>query len=124
MRIKTIKGHQGIGTEGKDATYVEAAWWGKYRWWRYLLGLVVILFAGLVVGGIVAPRIAFLFGGQEGFAAFRRLDYAAFGPVGGFVAFRAIFPFFLAGILIAVTLVHRRHPRTLVTAREQISWRR
>lgn len=66
MRIKTIKGHQGIGTEGKGATYVEAAGWGKYRWWRYLLGLVFILFTGLVVGGIVAPRIAFLLGGQEG----------------------------------------------------------
>lgn len=124
MRFKTIKGKPGIGTEVKDATYVEAAKWGKYRWWRYVLGLVVIFFVGLVVGGIATSRIAFLLGGQEGFAAFRRLDYAAFGPVGGFVAFRAIFPFFLAGILIAVTLIHQRHPRTLVTAREKISWRR
>ena len=124
MRIKAIKGQQGIGTEVKDATYVDAAGWGKYRWWRYLLGLVVIFFVGLVVGGIATPRIAFLLGGQEGLAAFSRLDYAAFGPVGGFVAVTAIFPFFLAGILIAVTLIHERHPRTLVTAREQISWRR
>ena len=124
MQFKATKGHQGIGTEGKDATYVEAAGWGKYRWWRYLLGLVVIFFVGLVVGGIATPRIAFLLGGQEGLAAFSRLDYAAFGPVGGFVAVMASFPFFLAGILIAVTLVHRRHPRTLVTAREKISWRR
>jgi membrane protease YdiL (CAAX protease family) len=124
MRIKATKGHQGSGTEGKGATYVEAARWGKYRWWRYVLGLVVIFFVGLVVGGIATPRIAFLFGGQEGLATFRRLDYAAFGPVGGFVAVTAIFPFFLAGILLAVTLVHRRHPRTLITARERISWRR
>ncbi|NJL39804.1 MAG: CPBP family intramembrane metalloprotease [Leptolyngbyaceae cyanobacterium SM1_4_3] len=124
MRSKATKEHQGIGTEVKDATYLEAARWGKHRGWRYLLGLVVIFFVGLVVGGIATPRIAFLLGGQEGFAAFRRLDYAAFGPVGGFVAFRAIFPFFLAGILLAVTLVHRRHPRTLITARERISWRR
>ncbi len=124
MRIKATKGHQGSGTEGKDTTYVEAARWGKYRGWRYVLGLVVIFFVGLVVGGIATPRIAFLFGGQEGLAAFSRLDYAAFGPVGGFVAVTAIFPFFLAGILIAVTLVHRRHPQTLITARERISWRR
>jgi uncharacterized protein len=124
MKFKAIKGQQGSGTEGKDATYVEAARWGKYRGWRYVLGLVVIFFVGLVVGGIATPRIAFLLGGQEGLAAFKRLDYAAFGPVGGFVAVTAIFPFFLAGILIAVTLVHQRHPRTLVTAREKISWRR
>jgi hypothetical protein len=32
------------------------------------------------------------------------------------------FPFFLAGVLIAVILIHRRHPRTLVTARERIDW--
>lgn len=82
MRIKAIKGKQGIGTEVKDAAYIEAAGWGKYRWWRYLLGLVVILFAGLVVGGIATPRIAFLLDGQEGLAAFSRLDYATFGPVG------------------------------------------
>ncbi|GAB4382405.1 MAG: type II CAAX endopeptidase family protein [Elainellaceae cyanobacterium] len=124
MRIKATKGHQGSGTEGKGATYVEAARWGKYRGWRYVLGLVVIFFVGLVVGGIATPRIAFLFGGQEGLAAFSRLDYAAFGPVGGFVAVTAIFPFFLAGILIAVTLVHHRHPQTLITAQERISWRR
>ncbi len=82
MRIKAIKGQHGSGTDVKDATYVEAARWGKYRGWRYVLGLVVILFAGLVVGGIATPRIAFLLGGQEGLAAFSRLDYAAFGPVG------------------------------------------
>jgi hypothetical protein len=124
MRIKAIKGKQGIGTEGKDATYVDAARWGKYRWWRYLLGLVVIFFVGLVVNGIAVPRVAFLLGGQEGLAAVNRLDYAALGLVGGFVAFRASFLFFLAGILIAVTLIHQRHPRTLITARERISWRR
>ena len=44
MRIKAIKGKQGIGTEAKDSTYVEAARWGKHRGWRYVLGLVVILF--------------------------------------------------------------------------------
>jgi uncharacterized protein len=124
MRIKATKGKQGIGTEVQDATYVEAAGWGKYRWWRYVLGLVVILFVGLVVGGIATPRIAFLLSGQEGLAAVSRLDYAALGSVGGFVAVMASFPFFLAGILIAVTLIHQRHPRTLVTAREKISWRR
>ncbi|MBW4445150.1 MAG: CPBP family intramembrane metalloprotease [Plectolyngbya sp. WJT66-NPBG17] len=124
MKFKAIKGHLGIGTEVKDTTYVEAARWGKYWGWRYVLGLVVILFAGLVGGGIAAPRIAFLLSGQEGLAAFRRLDYAALGPLGGFVAVMASFPFFLAGILIAVTLIHQRHPRTLITARKTINWLR
>jgi uncharacterized protein len=43
MRINATKGKQGIETEVKDTTYVEAASWGKYRGWRYVLGLVIIL---------------------------------------------------------------------------------
>ncbi|MBE9228565.1 CPBP family intramembrane metalloprotease [Phormidium sp. LEGE 05292] len=124
MRIKAIKGKQGIGTDVKDATYVEAAGWGKYRWWRYLLGLMIILFAWMVVANFASALVALALGGKEGVAAFSRLDYAAFGPLGGFVVSMAGFPVFLAGILIAVTLIHQRHPRTLITAREQISWTR
>jgi hypothetical protein len=85
MTINAIK------TDVQDATYVEAARWGKHRGWRYVLGLVVIFFVGLVVGGIATPRIAFLFGGQEGLATFRRLDYAAFGPVGASLRSRQFF---------------------------------
>jgi uncharacterized protein len=124
MRIKAIKGKQGIGTEVKDATYIEAAGWGKYRWWRYVLGLMIILFAWMVAANFVSAIVALALGGKEGVAAFSRLDFAAFGSVGGFVVSMAGFPVWLAGILIAVTLIHQCHPRTLVTAREKISWRR
>lgn len=55
MKINAIK------TEVQDATYVEAARWGKHRGWRYVLGLVVILFAGLVVlaGSAVTAPVLF-----------------------------------------------------------------
>jgi uncharacterized protein len=124
MRIKATQGKKGIGTEGQDATYVEAAGWGKYRGWRYLLGLMIILFAWMVVANFASAIVAIAIGGKEGAAAFGRLDFAAFGSVGGFVVSMAGFPVWLVGILIAVTLIHQRHPRTLVTAREKISWRR
>ncbi|MBE9214104.1 CPBP family intramembrane metalloprotease [Plectonema cf. radiosum LEGE 06105] len=116
MKIKAIKGHQGSGAEGKDATYVEAARWGKHRGWRYVLGLVVILFAWLVVGTGASVLVAFAFSGQP--------DYYVLGPLGKFLFVMVGFLFFLAGVLIAVSLIHRRHPRTLVTAQEKISWRR
>ncbi|BAY91396.1 MULTISPECIES: CPBP family intramembrane glutamic endopeptidase [unclassified Tolypothrix] len=116
MRIKATKGKQGIGTEVKDATYVEAARWGKYREWRYVLGLVVILFSWLVIGSLASVFVAFALSGQP--------DYSVLDPFGKFLFVMAGFPFFLAGVLIAVTLIHRRHPRTLITAREKISWRR
>jgi uncharacterized protein len=124
MKFQGIKGHQRIGTDVKDAIYVEAARWGKYRGWQYVLGLVVILFAWLVVGGIAAPLVAFLLGGQEGLIAFGQADYSLLGPFGNFLAIMAGFPFFLAGIFIAVVGIHRRSLRTLVTARGRISWRR
>lgn len=124
MKFKATKGKQGIGTEVKDTTYVEAARWGKYRGWRYVLGLMIILFAWMIAANVASALVALSLGGREGAAALGRLDYAAFGPVGGFVVVMAGFPVFLAGILIAVTLIHQRHPRTLITAREQISWRR
>ena len=124
MRIKTIKGRTGIGTEVQDATYVEAARWGKHRGWRYVLGLVVILFAWLVVGTVGSALVAFVLGGQEGFAAFRRADLAALGSVGSFLVIMVGFPFFLVGIFLAVSLVHRRPLQTLITAQEKINWRR
>ncbi|MBD2100010.1 CPBP family intramembrane glutamic endopeptidase [Leptolyngbya sp. FACHB-261] len=116
MKFKAITGKQGIGTEVQDATYVEAARWGKYRGWRYVLGLVVILFAWLVVGTGASVLVAFALSGQP--------DYYVLGPFGKFLYVMVGFPVFLAGVLIAVTLIHRRHPLTLITARKKISWRR
>ncbi|MBD2034858.1 CPBP family intramembrane metalloprotease [Leptolyngbya sp. FACHB-321] len=124
MRSNVIKGHQGIGTGVKDATYVEAARWGKYRGWRYVLGLVVILVAQLIVGTFASALVAIAISGQEGLAAYTQQDFSAIGSVGGFLVSMAGFPFFLAGILIAVSLIHRRYPRTLITARERIRWSR
>ncbi|MBW4577972.1 MAG: CPBP family intramembrane metalloprotease [Tildeniella nuda ZEHNDER 1965/U140] len=100
----------------KNATYVEAARWGKYRGWRYVLGLVVILFAWLVVGTGASVLVVIAFSGQP--------DYSMLGPLGKFLYIMVGFPVFLAGVLIAVTLIHRRHPLTLITARKKISWRR
>jgi uncharacterized protein len=103
MKFKAIKGKKGIVTDVKDATYVEAARWGKCRGWRYVVGLVVILFAWLVVG-----TVGNALDGQE-------------GSVGSFLVIMAGFTFFLAGILLAVSLVHHRPLQTLIAAREKIS---
>ncbi len=108
----------------KNVTYVEAARRGSHRWWRYLLGLVIILFAWLVVGTVASLLMAIAIGGQEGFAAFRQADYSALGSVGSFLVIMAGFPCFLGGTLLTVSLIHRRPPLTLITAQEKISWYR
>jgi membrane protease YdiL (CAAX protease family) len=85
---------------------------------------VVILVAQQVVGTVASALVAIAISGQEGLAAFTQRDYSAIGSVGGFLVLMAGFPFFLVGILIAVSLIHRRYPRTLITARERIDWHR
>ncbi len=46
----------------KNATYVESARWVKYRGWRYVLVLVIILFAWLVVGTVASLLVAIAIG--------------------------------------------------------------
>jgi membrane protease YdiL (CAAX protease family) len=116
MKFKATKGKPRIGTEVKDVTYVEAAKWGKYRGWRYILGLVIILFAWLIVGTGASLLVAIALSGQP--------NHAALSPVGQFLYIMVGFPFFLAGILLTVSLVHRRPLRTLITARKKINWHR
>lgn len=116
MRFKAIKGKPRIGMELKDATYLEAARWGKYRGWRYVLGLMIILFAWLIIGSGASVLVAFALGGQA--------DPSGLGLVEYYLFVMASFLCFFAGVLIAVSVVHRRHPRTLVTARERIDWHR
>lgn len=108
----------------KNATYVEAARRGSHRRWRYLLGLVIILFAWLVVGTVASLLVAIAIGGQEGFAAFRQGDYSALGSVGSFLVIVAGFPCFLGGTLLTVSLIHRRPPLTPIAAQEKIRWYR
>jgi membrane protease YdiL (CAAX protease family) len=124
MKMQNTERTEGITAEAKKVTYVEAARWGKHRGWRYLLGLVIILFAWLVVGSVGSAIAAFALDGSEGFEAFRRADLAALGSVGSFLVIMTSFPFFLAGILLTVSLVHRRPLQTLITVRKKISWRR
>lgn len=70
MKFKAIKGHpikgqQGIGTDVQDATYVEAARWGKYQWWRYFLGLMIILFAWMIAANFASAIVALAIGGKD-----------------------------------------------------------
>lgn len=113
-----------IAAGARVRTYVAAAREGRARWWRYLVGLVVILFAWAVLANAAAALVALALGGPEGAAAFGRADFSSFGPVGGFLVSMAGWPVTLGAILVVVALLHRRHLRTLVTAADRIDWRR
>jgi phytanoyl-CoA hydroxylase len=90
------------------AQYLALADAGRNAWWRYLLGVIVIA-AGWIIGGGYA------------YALVRHLPL---GAVTEFVAINASILMLLAGVVAAVTVLHRRSWRTLVTPYAQIDWRR
>ncbi|WP_242018271.1 hypothetical protein [Synechocystis sp. FACHB-383] len=100
--MQNIQRTQGIIAEAKKVTYVEAARWAKYRGWRYVLGLMIILFAWLIVGSGANVLAAFTLGGQA--------DTSGLGLVEYYLFVMASFLCFFAGVLMAVSLVHRRSP--------------
>ncbi|GAA4989001.1 type II CAAX endopeptidase family protein [Pseudonocardia tropica] len=114
--MKILKTPGDVTGRTTQPTYVDEAGRGEYRWWRYLLGLVVILVLYLVVGTAASLALVYAFTGG--------LVVSALSPPAGFVVTMAGFPFFVAGIVLTVTRIHRRPLRTLVTARERIDWRR
>ena len=105
----------------RPETYLEAGRRGKNAWWRYLLGFVFIVFMWYVVGGWASVALGKVLGiSPEQFAS----DPSAAGPIAGFLVIIAPYPVFLLGIVLAVALLHRRSPLTLVTGRRSVDWRR
>ena len=104
-----------------NETYLEVGRRGKNTWWRYLLGVVFVVFLWFVVGGWASVALGNLLGISPGQIA---TNPSAAGPIAGFLVICAPYPVFLLGSVLVVTLLHRRSPLTLVTGRRSIDWGR
>jgi membrane protease YdiL (CAAX protease family) len=109
------------GSSGVNETYLEAGRRGKNSWLRYLLGVVFILFMWFVVGGWVSVALGSLLNAPTGQIA---TEPSLAGPIAGYLVISASFPVFLLGSVLAVALLHRRSPLTLVTGRRSVDWGR
>jgi membrane protease YdiL (CAAX protease family) len=89
--------------------YLTLARLGRNEWWRYALGAAVILFSWIVLGWIPYGWITALGGGAL---------------LADFVAVNFSIAMMLAGLIVAVKLIHRRALLTLVTGEGGIDWRR
>ena len=95
--------------------YVNEVRQGRHQWGN-LLGMLIILFAWLIVGTAVSLLITY--------AATGGVDTTKLTPLMGFVVTMAGFPIFLLGICFVVRFIHRRPVRSLITSRGRVDWGR
>jgi uncharacterized protein len=114
--------------------YLDAVHQGKNEWWRYVLGVILILGVGLVVGSIVSaivglillllnhPNPAIFTDGKR----FERalLDLFEQPTVPGFICQNLQFVVLMLGIAITVKLIHQRRFRSLISPAATFSVRR
>jgi membrane protease YdiL (CAAX protease family) len=98
---------------------------GKNEWWRYLLGIVLILSMWQIVGAL--PTITLLVwvmasGGFRG--SLDPSNLPGVDPTINFVVLMLASVFFILGIYLAVRFVHRRPFLSLVTPARTIAWGR
>lgn len=94
----------------QTSRYLDLAQQGRNEWWRYALGAFTIAFFWLVPGNL--PFILLLGGGAET------------DPLLDFIAINFSILMMLAGLAVAVRLIHRRPLLTLVTFAARVDWRR
>jgi hypothetical protein len=108
------------------ASYLDIARQGKNDWWRYLVGLLVILLFWFGWGGlfILAPLTLGVVN-AAGTGIFDPND--PFRSVPPLLAFNFVLLSFaplLVGVLLATRLVHKRPFISLITPHQKINWRR
>ncbi len=108
--------------------FIDLAKQGENAWWRYGLGIGVVLFFWLILGSL--PFLA-----AVGWVALdsnpnTTLDMET-GALQGldpilsdYLLPNLAFPLFLLGTLLVVRVIHRRPLRTLMTPKDRIAWTR
>jgi hypothetical protein len=107
--------------------YLDAVRQGKNEWWRYLLGITLILGIGVVFGsGLAAVGMIILITVTHPRNTAEILNSPTFTqdiekylnpfPIPNFVIQNSAFIFLLLGIILAVKFVHGRRFRSLISA--------
>jgi membrane protease YdiL (CAAX protease family) len=111
-----------------QATYLDAARWGKASLWRYLAGFLSIIFIWLGFGSLATGAALAFFALVEQLNANQIAEAitnpAILGPTPYFVVLNVSFILFFAGIWLVVIGIHRRSLRSVITAKPSIDWKR
>jgi uncharacterized protein len=114
--------------------YLDAVRQGKNHWWRYILGIISILFIGFIVGSLAifgfalvalalsGTNLTNLFNDSGSGEEFVRALEAL--PIVNFVAVNLQFVFLMLGMIFAMKLIHQRRFRTLISNDGSFKWSR
>lgn len=117
-------------------SYLDVARQGRNNWWRYLLGILFIIFLWIVVGSIVSLIVASIFVtlqfGQSGLDSealqqqfqSQLLLFLKTPSVAAYVTINIPFVFFALAILLVIILLHQRSFFTLISADQSVNFKR
>ena len=95
--------------QSQTERYLALAQLGRNRWWRYVLGALVILFFWLVLGFV--PYVWLAGGGSP-------------DPLLDYIAVNFSIVMMLGGLFLTVRVIHRRPLFSLVSAERALDWKR
>jgi hypothetical protein len=114
-------------------SYLEIARQGKNHWWRYLLGILLILFFWFIIGGTIATGIFFavlvalpIARGELEYSQLQQYleNFIKTPSVAAYVATNINFIFFGLGIFLTLKWLHQRKFNTLISADSSINIKR
>lgn len=100
--------HHPVTLRASAAAFFSLTDRGLNGWWRYSLGVTLVLVVGMLGGGLVHWMVASL----------------PLGDAREYLAANASLMMMLLGVLMVHVFLHRRPLRSLVTTRDAISWGR
>ncbi|MEO0456254.1 MAG: CPBP family intramembrane glutamic endopeptidase [Cyanobacteria bacterium P01_A01_bin.114] len=108
-------------------SYLKLAQQGKNSWWRYLLGVLLVLFFWQVLGSIpLLGFVAALEADGDPATAFNpiTLSFEGVAPLVPYLVLNASIILSLVGLYIAMRWLHQRPFTGLITPEYSVSWRR
>lgn len=119
---------ENLDKTNQPLSYLDMSLQGNSSPWRYVSGAFAILFIWLVLGGmatliLLAFIIVFQFTDTVDVIQLLQ-DPRQLGAIPYYLVLNLGFIFFFFGLWLVNNLIHGRSLRTLVTARDKISWKR
>ena len=100
---------------------------GQTEWYRYMFGLVLILFFWLILGSVfvAVPMVWAMIDANPETAVNMQTGFVnGIDPIINYITLNLTFALLVLGVFIVVRFVHGRPFRSLITPAKQINWRR